>query len=198
MSAVFFLIVSGIAGVALTVWGRLVPPDTPATRRGFVAVGGISVLCIIAAGVLNARTQDKLQRTIETVSVNVQKLAEPANVRKDLSVDDILAAAASKLREQDAQIKKLESEVKGITHPTDALYLDNTIIARTVGAVQQTDTNVIFALVVAGQNGLDFTKEYDYQGLKLKCQQPGTFGSMGSFGVMDTRYPRVNCEIVKR
>jgi hypothetical protein len=105
LAAIIFLIISGVAGVTLTVWGRVMPPETKRAKRGFVAVGGLSVLCIVAAGVLNAISQDRLKRTLEIVATNVQKLAAPANVRQDLTVDEILAAAASKLREQDAQIK---------------------------------------------------------------------------------------------
>lgn len=198
LAAVILLIISSVAGVALTIWGRLKPLETPAAKRGFVALGGVSVVCIIAAGILNASTQDNLRQTLETVSSDIRKLAEPANVRKDLNVDQILAAAASKLRDQDAQIKKLQSEVTGITRPADALYLENEIVARTLGDVQKTDTNVIFQLVVAGQNGLDFGREFQYQNLRLKCQPPGTISNMGSFGVMDTRYPGLNCKIVRR
>ena len=105
----------------------------------------MSVICIIAAGILNAASQDSLKLTLEMLSQNVQKLAEPANVRKDLSVDDILAAAASKLREQDAQIKTLQSEVNTITHPPNAFYLNNSIVATALGAVQRTDKNSFFS-----------------------------------------------------
>jgi hypothetical protein len=198
LAALLLLVVSGVAGMILTVWGRIMPPETPAAKRKFVALGALSVICIVAAGALNAVTQDSLKRTLETVSVNIQKLAEPANVRKDLSVDEILAAAASKLRDQDAQIQKLQSEVKEITHPTDALYQDNVIVARTLGGVQKTQTNIIFQLVVASQNGLDFNKDFEYQDLRLKCQTPSIVGSNGSFGVTDKRYPGLKCEITRR
>ena len=133
LAAVILLIVSGVAGVSLTVWGRIMPPETPATKRGFVAVGGISVICIIAAGVLNVFSQDRLRDTIETMAGNIQKLAPPANVQKNLSIDEILAAAASKLRDQNAQIQKLQSEVKGIMQPADALYLNKTVAAGRLG-----------------------------------------------------------------
>ncbi len=197
LAAVILLIVSGVAGVSLTVWGRIMPPETPATKRGFVAVGGISVICIIAAGVLNVFSQDRLRDTIETMAGNIQKLAPPANVQKNLSIDEILAAAASKLRDQNAQIQKLQSEVKGIMQPADALYLNKTVAARTLGTAQRTDTTVTFQLVVAGQNGLDFAKEFQYQGLTLKCQPPGEVATLGSFGVTETRYPSLKCEIVR-
>jgi hypothetical protein len=195
LAAVILLIISGVTGVILTVWGRVMPPETRAAKRGFVALGGVSVACIILAGALNAVSQDNLNRAIRDMSQNVQKLAEPANVRKDLSVDDILAAAASKLREQDVEIKTLQSQVGGITHPPDALYMNNAMVARTLGSVRRTDANVVFQLVVAGQDGLDFSKEFQYQTLTLKCDPPGLIASNGSFGVMDTRYPDLKCDI---
>jgi hypothetical protein len=195
VAVIILLIISGLAGVTLTVWGRVMPPETAATKRGFVAVGAVSAICIVVAGILNAATQDSLKRVIETMSENVQKLAEPANVRKNLSVYEILAAAASKLRDQDVEIQKLQSEVKGITHPNDAFYLNNVIVARTLGTTQQTDTDVIFQLIIAGQDGLDFDKEFQYQSLTLKCRPPGVYGGSGSFGVMEMRYPGVKCEI---
>ena len=109
--------------------------------------------------ILNAISQDHLKRTLETVASNVQKLAERANVSKDLSIDEILAAAASKIHDQGVQIQELQSDVKGIKRPTDGLYLDNTLVARTLGVVQETDAGVTFQLVVAGQSGLDFSRE---------------------------------------
>ena len=184
-----------MAQTVLTVWGRVMPPETVAAKRSFVAVGAVSVICIIAAGILNAVSQDSLKEAIQKMSENVQKLAGPANVQMNLSVDEILAAAASKLREQDTKIQTLQSEVKGITHPKDAFYLDNVIVARTMGSVQQTDTNIIFQMIVAGQNGLDFTKNFQYQNLTLKCEHPGIMSGVGSFGITDTRYPGVMCEI---
>src|SRR5438552_18786948 len=91
ISSVVLLIISGIAGVALTVWGRVMPPESRNAKRGFVVVCALSVVCIISAGVINAISQNKLSYTIETMAANVQKLAAPANVQKDSSVDQILS-----------------------------------------------------------------------------------------------------------
>ncbi len=197
IAAVILLVISGVAGVVLTVWGRVMPPETSATRRGFVAVGGLSVICIVAAGILNAASQNSLKRTIEMVSANIQKLAAPANVRRDLSVDDILAAAASKLRQQDVQIQQLQSQIKDIKHPKDALYLGDKIVAKTLGTVRQVNSDIVFQLVVAAGNGLDFSQDFHYQNLTLKCRSSGITGSTGSFGVRDTRYPNLQCQIIK-
>jgi hypothetical protein len=65
--------------------------------------------------------------------------AEPANIPRDFSVVDNLAVAASRLREQDAQIKTLQSEVNTITHPPNAFYVDTAIVATALGSVQRTD-----------------------------------------------------------
>jgi hypothetical protein len=42
----YLLIVSGISSVALTIWGRIIPPDSGCTKSGFIGVGVLSVLCI--------------------------------------------------------------------------------------------------------------------------------------------------------
>jgi hypothetical protein len=111
IASVILIIISSVAGVVLTVWGRVTPPETRAAKNAFVALGILSVLCIIAAGVLNGVSQNRLENTIETTATNVQKLAETVKVAKNLSVDQILAAAASKLRQQDQEIQQLQSDV---------------------------------------------------------------------------------------
>ena len=47
---VVLLIISGVTGVILTIWGRVSPPETTPAKRGFVAVGGVMVVCIVAGG----------------------------------------------------------------------------------------------------------------------------------------------------
>jgi hypothetical protein len=104
------LIVSGVAGVVLTVWGRVRPPDSQATKRGFVALGGLGVVCIVAAGILNSFSQDRLSGTIAKMATDVAKLAAPASVDPKLTPDQILSAAAAKLIEQQDRITKLEAQ----------------------------------------------------------------------------------------
>lgn len=104
------------------------PPESRRTKAGFVAVGAFSVLCIIGAGINNSISQNRLTQTISVMADNVQKLAAPANVQKNSSVDEILAAAAAKLLQQDRQIERLEKETGPITHPEDGLYIKDVLI----------------------------------------------------------------------
>jgi hypothetical protein len=98
------MIASGTASVVLTVWGRLMPPDTWQTRTGFVFVGIIAVGALITAATLNSRSQEQLITTITTMAENVGKLAAPANVDpKSATTDQILSAAAAKLLQQDGE-----------------------------------------------------------------------------------------------
>jgi hypothetical protein len=197
IASVILLIISGIAGVVLTVWGRVMPPESRGAKRGFVVVGGLSVICIVAAGIVNALSQTQLNQTISTMADDVRKLAAPAKVEQNASVDQILGAAAAKLIQQDEEIKKLTADVKGITKPADGLYLNGTMVGRALGEVQQTVDGVTFQLVVSGSDGLDFSQILEYQSLRLKCEAPGVIGQTGSFGVMDTRYPSLHCTIIR-
>lgn len=113
--AIALMIVSGVAGVMLTVWGRIVPPKNPATRSSFVFVGAVGVLCIIAAGVLNSRSQESLNGTIKKMADDVGKLADLAQVNPNQSTDHILAAAASKLISQQGQINHLTADLERVT-----------------------------------------------------------------------------------
>jgi hypothetical protein len=83
------------------------PPESRAAKRVFVTVGGISVVCIILSGVINVISQNKLTHTLDAIDSNVQKLAGPANVQENSSVDEILSAAAAKIIEQQKQIDEI-------------------------------------------------------------------------------------------
>jgi hypothetical protein len=100
--------------------------------------------------------------------------AEPANIRRDLSVVDNLAVAASRLLEQDAQIKTLQSEVNTITHPPNAFYVDTAIVATALGSVQRTDKTLRVQLWLRVK-----TVGFYYE-------PPGVIGSSGSFGCQGT------------
>lgn len=171
------------------------PPETRRTKFGFVAIGGLSVLCIIAAGIINSISQNRLNNSIETMGRNIKTLAAPANVSNNANVDQILAAAASKLMQQDKDIEHLKSNLNDITHPPDAFYLNDSIVARTAGNVRREGKYITFQLVISGSSGLDFKQTFRYQTFSLKCEPPPIVGQSGSFGVMDTRYPDVRCAV---
>ena len=193
--SVILLAISGVAGVILTVWGRLIPPDTRYTKLGFVALGTVSVVCIIGAGIINSTSQSRLTRIIGTMAENVQKLSGPANIRSSANADQILSAAAEKLIQQDAEIQKLTSEMNAITKPADGFYENDVMVGRSVGSTQTKGNIMMFQLVVAGGNGLDFSRVFQYQDHSIKCEPPPVVGQSGSFGVMSTQYPNLRCTI---
>lgn len=171
-------------------------PETKWARRGFVALGALSVICIIGAGLLNSISQSRLTTTINKMAANVRKLAEPANARRDASVDQILLAATSKLIQQDKEIQHLQRSVHSITHPANAIYLGNSIVAQAEGNVRKDGNTLTFQLIVARGTGLDFGQEFTFQKFKIKCARPGMVGQQGTFGVMVTRYPNTKCTIM--
>jgi hypothetical protein len=196
--SVILLIISGIAGVILTVWGRVVPPETKKAKVGFVVVGGISVACIISVGILNAISQNRLNSTIQNVAENVQKLAGPAKVTADhLSVDQILSAAAEKLIEQDKKLKTLNEDLQKRIQPANGIYIDDKLVGQSMGQVIRNGGHLTFQAIFAGGDGIDFSKPMEYQRLKLRCQPSWMSGSLGGLGVTtEWRYPNVECDIV--
>jgi hypothetical protein len=172
------------------------PPETARAKRGFVAVGGLSVICIIGAGLLNGVSQDRLRTTISAMADDVKKLAGPANIKNDATVDQVLAAAASKLIQQGNEIASLEAELDKIKNPP-GLYDGKTLVGLAQGNIQETSNTVVFQLLVAGPNEIDFSKHYRYDNHEVSCRLPGSYGSTGSFGVMRMQYPGVECNIVR-
>ena len=171
------------------------PPETASAKRGFVAAGIVSVLCIIGAGLLNAVSQDKLRTTIDSMAENVKKLAGPANVKSDADTDQVLAAAASKLIQQGTEIATLEAELNKIKNPP-RLYDGNTLVGLARGNIQEVGKTVTSQLIVDGQNGIDFSKELRYGTHRVSCRVPGSYGSVGSFGVTQMQYPGLQCDIL--
>ena len=172
------------------------PPETKTAKRGFVALGSLSVVCIFVAGLLNLQSQNRLYNAIDGIADNVRRLAGPANVRESASVDQILAAAATKLNNQDVEIKNLQRSVTKIIKPPNGFYSGDTELAHSEGGFTGDGNTMLFRLVVAGPDGLDFNKTYRYQNLDLQCSKPPVFGQSGSFGVMQTSYPNLECHVV--
>ena len=61
------------------------------------------------------------------------------------------------------------------------------------GSVAPCASSIMFQLIVAGADGLDFDQTFTCQDVRIKCERPGTFGQEGSFGVINTKYPNVQC-----
>ena len=188
---------SGLAGVSLTVWGRVMPPETTWAKRGFVALGILGAICIIFSAILNSNSQEELKGTITKMAGDVAKLATPAKVDPTLTPDQILGAAAAKLIEQNREIEKLKSDVKDLTYPANGFYDGDTMVAVAQGRAALSGDQVVFQLVVARDRGLDFSKVFRFQNKDLKCDKPGTFGQSGTFGVMTTQYPDLHCTVIR-
>lgn len=174
------------------------PPENKAAKRLFVAIGAVSVFCIVVAGILNSISESNLSRTIQSMARNVQALSRTANVGAGASVDQVLSDAATKLIHQDKQIKTLQLQLHGLVHPANALYVGRTIVAKTFGTVSKLNGSITFQLAIAGGSGLDFSQTMEYRGFVMRCSPPGIVGKLGSFGVMDTRYPDLHCSIIGR
>ena len=200
------LIVSGVSSIALTVWGRLVPPDSPWTKRGFVAVGVLGAACVVVAGFLNSSSQDRfiaaqdtLTGTINKMAENVAKLAGPASADPGLSPDQILAAAAAKLIQQDKEIARLKKDIDPIAHPTNGLYVGDSLVGLAQGESWQNKSEVVFQRVISGGSGLDFSQVFRYGNHELKCANPSVASQTGGMGVTDQMaYGQVRCEVVGR
>lgn len=170
--------------------------DSLAHKMWHTVIGIVGIGALVIATFLASSTQRRYVDAFNRLADNVQRLAGPANAQKDSNVDQILAAAASKLMQQDAEIQQLKSSVNAINHPADGLYLGNAMVGKSLGAVEVSDGYITFQLVIADGNGLNFAQIFRYQDKNLKCQMPAMVGQMGSFGVMQTRYPNLRCAIV--
>lgn len=163
IASVILVIASGVSGVLLTVWGRVMPPETSRAKRGFVTLGGFSVICIIAAGILNAISQNRLNGTIVAMASDVRKLAEPAKVDQNLSVEQILAAAASKLLEQQKTIDRLGADLDTVKEQQKIDHGPKRKIRDLLSAINSR----IVAYIDAGQLHLIFRSQpHDYDNLQ--------------------------------
>ena len=161
------------------------PPDTRQTKIGFVLIGAASVLFIIVAGAINMISQNRLSEAIRSLTDDVHKLAYSTNAAPDASVDQILAAAATKLIHQDKEIQDLRSKLDPITHPENGIYLNGSLVGIAEGERRFEPNKIEFQRVTTGAKGLDFSKIYQYRELKLKCEPPGIVGTNGRMGITD-------------
>jgi hypothetical protein len=179
-ASIILLIISGTAGVVLTVWGRVMPPDTPRAKKGFVAVGAVSVFCIISAGIINAVSQNKLENTLATVVSKIQNLAEVADVQKDTSTDRILSAAASKLQEQNKELEDARLRIAALERPhldPSKLY-QNKIPVADVGTISSQSGSAINFDKITTIGQMDINQTFEFRDWRLRCvgQRDGGVG----------------------
>lgn len=161
-------------------------------------IGFIGIAAIVCSGFLTASTQRAYSDAFNKLSSSVQVLADAAQTDRSLSVDQVLGAAAAKLIQQDKEIGQLNRDMHGVTHPLNGLYIRDMMVAAAEGNATLSGNLITFQLVVTGQDGLDFDQTYRFQDADLKCQKPGTYGQVGTFGVMRMQYPGMVCTIVGR
>jgi hypothetical protein len=194
IASVILLIISGTAGVVLTVWGRVMPPEGRNAKRGFVAVGGLSVICIVVAGILNAVSQTELSQTISTMADDVRQLAAPAKVEQNATVDQILSAAAAKLMQQDKELVNAKNRLAALEHPPrddSGLYQGGKLVAHVLNAAVM-DSLVTFGTITDAAS-LDTTQPVEYK--KLILRMTGAATASGGSGIID-RYGGVSCAVV--
>ena len=191
-----FQLIGGLCFATLTVWKPFMRSDSRGHRLWHTVIGIAGMAALVVATVLNSSMQTQYADALNRLATSVQKLAGPAKAEANSTVDQILAAAASKLIQQDKEIRRLNDNVNAIQHPADGLYFGDAMVGRVMGNISKNGNHIVFQLVVAGSVGLDFSRTLTFQNLSIKCKRPSLIGESGSFGVMQMRYPNVHCEIV--
>ena len=189
-------LVAGLCFAILTIGSPFMRSDSRGHKIWHTLIGIAGICALITSSVLNGQTQKEYAKSFDRLAVNIQKLAEPAQAENGSSVDQILAAAASKLIKQDTEIKHLKSDVQSVTHPSNGFYRGDAMVAIAQGNAAVSGNQITFQLVVAGGDGLDFNQVYTFRNADLKCERPSTYGETGNFGVLKTQYPRLQCTIL--
>jgi hypothetical protein len=191
-----FQLIAGLCFAALTLGRPFMRSDSATHRLWHTAIGVVGMITLVVATVLSASTQQRYINAFNNLADSVHKLATPASVKESANVDQILAAAASKLTQQDKEIQGLKTSMAAITHPRDGIYIRDTMVARAQGNIQRDGDTLVFQLIIAGPQGLDFNTPLDFQTFKIKCSQPDQWGQSGSYGVLVSRYPNTKCLII--
>jgi hypothetical protein len=84
------------------------PPSNLEQKVAFVFVGGVGILALIGSTILNASSQNDLLQQVSGLRTDIQGLAKLSEVSPNAGTDQILAAAAAKLIEQDRKIRELQ------------------------------------------------------------------------------------------
>ena len=101
-------IIAGVVGSVVTIWGSVSAPSSFEGKVFFVFIGVVGVAALVASTILNSRSQDQMGRQVLGLRTDIQGLAKLAEADPNANPNQILAATAAKLIEQDKRIRQLE------------------------------------------------------------------------------------------
>ena len=107
MSILLALIAGGF-GAAVAIWGVVAPPSSLEQKVAFAFIGGIGVLALIGSNILSVSSQNDMLKQVSGLRTDIQRLANLSEVSPNAGTDQILAAAAAKLIDQDRKIRELQ------------------------------------------------------------------------------------------
>lgn len=141
----------------------------------------------------DARGAQDQQRTI---SDGLDKLQKSLSLNNP-TPDEILAAAASKLQQQNHEIDDARLRIAALEHPPhdpSMLYQGGMPIAST-GVVTTNNQKQISFNIITSSREVDFTKTFEFQYWRVKCA--GTPDGMMTYGAMRSiNYVNVICEVL--
>ena len=162
----------------------------------------VSLIALCILGIIGSWFQGAREHSDARIAEEKQEhiASSVDDMRKSLALgsatpEQVLAAAASKLIQQDTEIATLQADLDKIKNPP-GLYDGKTLVGLARGNIKEMGRTVTFQLIVGGENGIDFSKELRYGNHRVSCRVPGPYGSIGSFGVSQMQYPDVQCDIL--